>query len=287
MNPEDSKFSKEVKEWLSRINRLRIESVAPLIMVFLQKCNGKSIVKLLMAIERHVFIISMVVGRYYYDRGQFLLLSDVAGELSTGKISCNQAIDRVEERTEKFIRDIAVVERIKDSFKERGFYKWRSVRYFFFEYESSLQAKSKNTRKRLDWSTFCEDDDDFSSIEHIYPQNSQKHHWSSKFRTFTTKERNYLRHSLGNLLALSKPKNSSLQDKAFSEKKSIADNHVGYANGSYSEIEVAQYSDWTAKDILERGLKLLAFMESRWNIDLGTKQDKIEILGLKSAVRKI
>jgi len=50
--------------------------------------------------------------------------------------------------------------------------------------------------------------------------------------------------------------------------------------GSYSEIEVAQYDDWTPKVILERGLKMLAFMEKRWQFKLKDRAAKIKALGL-------
>ena len=36
--------------------------------------------------------------------------------------------------------------------------------------------------------------------------------------------------------------------------------------------------DWNAKSILDRGLKMLAFLEDRWNISLGTPKEMKEIL---------
>jgi len=50
--------------------------------------------------------------------------------------------------------------------------------------------------------------------------------------------------------------------------------------GSYSEIEVAQYDDWTPKVILERGLKMLAFMEKRWQFKLKDRAAQVKALGL-------
>ena len=50
--------------------------------------------------------------------------------------------------------------------------------------------------------------------------------------------------------------------------------------GSYSEIEVADEADWTPTAILNRGLRLLDFMESRWSIKLGTRAQKIASLKL-------
>ena len=61
---------------------------------------------------------------------------------------------------------------------------------------------------------------------------------------------------------------------------------MGYRYGSYSENEVTQYKDWTAKEILERGLKLLSFMKERWNISLGDREQKIDFLNLGFVVKK-
>jgi hypothetical protein len=94
------------------------------------------------------------------------------------------------------------------------------------------------------------------------------------------KERNSLRNSLGNLLPLSSARNSSFQNICFEEKKAKSENRLGYKYGCYSEIEVSEKKAWTALEILERGLALLSFMEERWQLSLGTIQDKAKILSL-------
>ena len=55
---------------------------------------------------------------------------------------------------------------------------------------------------------------------------------------------------------------------------------IGYQNGSHSEIEVAKLADWTPQTVLERGLEMLAFMEKRWAISLGTTEQKRKLLAL-------
>jgi hypothetical protein len=55
---------------------------------------------------------------------------------------------------------------------------------------------------------------------------------------------------------------------------------VGYYNGSVSENEVAKEPEWSAKNILERGMDLLNFMEIRWNIKLGDERFKRQLLHL-------
>ncbi|MBK8196571.1 MAG: hypothetical protein IPK76_26500 [Lewinellaceae bacterium] len=44
--------------------------------------------------------------------------------------------------------------------------------------------------------------------------------------------------------------------------------------------EVSILDAWKPEDILERGLKLLNFMENRWEINLGSKSEKIKLLSL-------
>lgn len=175
--------------------------------------------------------------------------------------------------------------------KPFGFYSWTSLRYFLYEYEQALKEKSKTGRPKLRWEKFMPENrdyspigarsPDFSSIEHIYPQKVVDESWRNAFACFSVPQRNMLKQSLGNLIPLSKPKNSSLGNKSFEAKRGTPDNPIGYAYGSYSENEVAFSTTWTAKEILERGIRLLGFMEARWGVDLGDRESKIKILGLE------
>ena len=92
---------------------------------------------------------------------------------------------------------------------------------------------------------------------------------------------NALTNSLGNLLALSQPKNSSLQNDCYADKRANKSVSSGYFNGSYSENRVAEiYQDWTAESIKSRGLELLKFMEKRWDLRLGDETHQLELLNL-------
>lgn len=89
-------------------------------------------------------------------------------------------------------------------------------------------------------------------------------------------------HSLGNLLLLSRSKNSELQNDDFPNKLENK-NGRGFKNGSYSEIEVSKNKNWTIKEIKERGEKMLEFMDKRWEIDFESWEIKIDqLLGLDS-----
>jgi hypothetical protein len=144
-----------------------------------------------------------------------------------------------------------------------------------------LQAKSKTNRQKLFWPEFVESKTDYHTIEHIYPQRPRAAEWVDLFKDYTPQERTILRHSLGNLLPLSKAKNSSFGNKPFSLKKGSVESTIGYRYGSYSEIEITNIDVWNAREILKRGISLLIFLEKRWGIPLGDEKTKREWLGLK------
>lgn len=82
-------------------------------------------------------------------------------------------------------------------------------------------------------------------------------------------------------MALSQSRNSKFSNRSFATKKQDVDGIAGYFNGSYSEIAVTQYPEWTPEAILERGLAMLDFLERRWRVSLGTRSDKVKLLNLE------
>ena len=106
------------------------------------------------------------------------------------------------------------------------------------------------------------------------------------FKGLKKAEQAYLQGTLGNLLPLSQSINSSLQNDCFSDKKNPKFNdrnekiRQGYSDGSHSEIEVASYPDWNAETILDRGYKLLEFMERRWDLKFEDDYHKAVLLFL-------
>ena len=158
-------------------------------------------------------------------------------------------------------------------------------RYFLFEYEQALKAKGKQSTSKLNWNEFTSRLKDHVTLEHIYPQTDTDPYWVSKFGHLNTQQRILLAHSLGNLLPLSRKKNSSLQNDAFTLKKNNGVG-VGYYNGSISENEVNTKVDWTPEEIRERGITLLNFMEKRWGIELGDENYKQKLLHVNFLVAK-
>jgi hypothetical protein len=185
--------------------------------------------------------------------------------------------DKIEEllKITDFVQDIIL------RFRANGFYQWNALRYFLFEYNLDFQMHSKTARPKISWPEFTEDRLDYITVEHIFPKQARNKYWTSRFKGLTQKQRRALRNSLGNLLPLSKPKNSSLSNNPFPDKVDGKKcSVVGYRYGSYAENEVSKEKEWTPMHILQRGLLMLNFMERRWGIQFGSEKDKKKMLGL-------
>ena len=219
-----------------------------------------------------------------YEEIEFIELTSL---LHKDKVNGDKIIKELEEKTDHLINGENFMKLIKDRFKESGYYSWNGIRYFLFEYESLLQEKSKSKKEKIIWEKYVEEIEDFISVEHIYPQKPKKNSdWFSKFSNYNSNEKSILKNSLGNLLPLSRQKNSSLGNKSFAEKIGNDKSDTGYRFGSYSENEITKCNDWTAKNILERGIKMLNFMETRWGFDFGNIENKIDLLSLTFVVNK-
>lgn len=90
-----------------------------------------------------------------------------------------------------------------------GFYDWKSIKYFLYEYE--LHLAQRNNLDKVSWKMFTKTEKDKVSIEHILPQTPTKYYWRNQFRQFDDEEIELLSCALGNLLPLSQSINSSLQ----------------------------------------------------------------------------
>jgi hypothetical protein len=256
----------------------------PLILVFLQtEAADSRRLAFLKAVERHLFVASLV-SRFYgrpYLPGMDPKVFISAIELSTGKLNGEKVTRDITETTTSLLKQSDFMKAVQDHFSTEGFYNWSGIRYFLFEYNLDLQSRSKTDRPKIFWPEFTERRQDYVSVEHIYPQYARDRYWTSRLEGFSQKQRSTLRNSLGNLLPLSKPKNSSLSNKPFPEKvDGKGDPVVGYRYGCYAENEVASYPEWTPSEILHRGLKMLSFMEKRWDLHLGDEKQKKRMLGL-------
>ncbi|MCK5296311.1 MAG: DUF1524 domain-containing protein, partial [Alphaproteobacteria bacterium] len=265
--------------FLDRLERLSFRAFKPLLLAsYTAKRPIEEINRLLEAAERYNFTLFTMCKRrantgdaMFFDFAHKLLFKDVTIDSVIWKI--NELIGQYYDPN-SFLRHIEE----KYKFNNRdGFYRWEGLRYFLFEHEEYLKNLAKTYTQELNWHALSKNKKDHVTIEHIFPQTPTDDYWQEKYDNFNEEQIIYLSHSLGNLLPLSRAKNSSLQNDAFQLKKNNG-NGIGYYNGSVSENEIAQNENWLAENILQRGMDLLEFMELRWKIDLGDDSFKRRLL---------
>lgn len=290
----DDLSQKEI-EWVERLNRLGMAYFRPLLMAILKKCDqSNQRVKIFKEIERFVFVVfRLTQTRSHYRSSEF---SNAVRAIDRGDMGLSELRERLRARMSFTFTDsghfaaddfyLLLQKRFENG---QGYYGWPGLRYFLYEYELGLLSGSR--QKKVDWADLLKTPKDKISIEHIYPQ-SETVAWQPAFRDIPKRDREAYRNSLGNLLLLSSAINSSLQNDSFAEKKAPKINRDGtklrngYADGSHSEIEVSQYDKWGPDEIHERGIRLLKFMESRWDINFADDQVREGLLFIGTAVSK-
>ncbi|MGQ7275355.1 DUF262 domain-containing protein [Marinobacter sp. V034] len=275
-----SVLTNDQKTWLERLDRLGFTSFKPLILsAFVSRQNPQMITELLKAAERYNFTLFNISQRR--ARTGDTEMFSMSRELLNGRRTIEGVVEAIKSKNERFYDANKFLDQIKEryEFDGKGFYQWDGLRYFLYEHEQWLREKGKQTTSKLSWAVLKANKGDYVTLEHIYPQTPDDPYWQERFGYLEGRQRNYLTHSLGNLLPLSRAKNGSLQNARFPLKVNNG-NGVGYYNGSVSENEVAQALEWSPKEIRKRGLDLLRFMERRWNIELGDEAFKERLLHL-------
>ena len=272
-----TEITEEEQVWIDKLNRIGIGYFRPIVAVSLIPRLGitkRERLAFYQAVERFIFItfrMAMYQSSYkssdYYRKTREVYmgnmkLSDVTDDLT------NTTNDNTGDAVRVFIT------RMNRRFiSQDGFYSWRELRYFLYEYEYSLASKYK--LDKLSWAVLTKVVKDKITVEHILPQTPTKLYWRNNFRQFTPEEIKVLSASLGNMLPLSQSINSKLQNDSFDDKKAR-----GYSNGCHCEVEISKEDCWDAQHIYDRGMKLLEFMESRWCFkfeDVKQKEDLLHV----------
>ncbi len=272
-NIEQSDYSERIKEQIQKLDRVGMGAFPPMIMaVFTKESREDLIWDFLDACERFNFLVFAISHRssntqnsniYRMTREYYM------GDTDIVTITAN--IDFLTDgEDENYYRGWFDLERFRNHIKELflkndkdGFYSWNGLRYFLYEYELFLQ---NNANTKVRWEDFSKRSKE-DTIEHIFPQSATSEYWKEHFGHLKPSEKRLYLNSLGNLLLLSRSKNSKLQNFDFDRKKCLKNKDgkdIGYYNGSYSEIEVSKQTEWTPEQIKERGLLMLQFMEDRW-----------------------
>ena len=283
-NPCELGWPKDEAVIVREINRLHHSAAFVLAMAAHSVVPpGKKRENFLVALERQGFLAN-IKGGYYFGSIDYL---EICLKLLHKKLSVDEATKQINEICDRYVSSQEFSDGLRDIGKLSGYYKWRAIRYFMYQYEQELKARSKTDRDLFGWTESAGSmASDYKTVEHIYPQQASDPYWKEKFKGYSLKERNILRNSLGNLLPASRGKNASLSNKSFALKKGDEQNQVGYRYGCLSEIQVSMRENWDAKEILRRSIYLLEFMERRWGISLGDYEQKADILGLKFVLKK-
>jgi len=296
-NPvNNNNLTSEESRWIDCLNRMGIAYFRPLVTVsfFSPGVNSEKRVLLFSAIERFIFItFRLSRAQSTYRNSEFYR---VARQLRNSEISIDDIIQLLNERmdycfykqngAEQAYFNYTYFQKFIDrKFKEGGgFYYWNGLRYFLYEYE--MEKVRQRGSQKIDWGLFVKSEKDKISIEHIYPQAPTHENWIANFIDYQNSYQLFFQGTLGNLLPLSQSINSSLQNDCFEDKKAAKYNErtdkirQGYSDGSHSEIEASTYKNWNPDAILDRGNKLLEFMERRWNLKFEDELAKAKLLFL-------
>lgn len=259
--------NEEIKIWFEKLHRLKWGAFRPLTMAILQKeTDENKILTYLKVCERFNFLVFEVADRNSNTK------NSVFYKLAREYYQDEKTLDNVILTIENCITDSFDIERfcnlIAENYKkESGFYSWGGLKYFLYEYELYLQKETKSKKTLLSYEEYSTKNSSDVTIEHIFPQTSSNiPYWQERFND---EDSNIYLNSLGNLLLLSRNKNSELSNNSFDEKKK---SKQSYTTGSQSEIEVACYEEWTKETIIDRGKRMLGFMKTNWKIEISEEQ---------------
>lgn len=276
---------------IDRLNRIGMGYFRPLIMSFFKNEKVPATrIEFLNQVERFIFVVfRLCQARRNYRDSEFY---NAAREFDKAELKLESIKDKLNDSAAFCFREDGsfnakyfydYLYKRFNSGGRSGYYGWHGLRYFLYEYEVNLLSQSR--QQKITWDDLLKTPKDKISIEHILPQ-TLTDNWKGVFSDVVEDDYCYYSGSIGNLLLLSMSINSSLQNDTFDQKKhpKIGDSgekiRNGYSDGSHSEIEVSKYDEWDPTKIVERGLKMLNFMEKRWGIKFKDEEDKRTLLFL-------
>jgi hypothetical protein len=282
-DPHDSiDLHDQTRGELVRLQRISHGAFVPLLMAVLQSqsTDPSSIHSLIRAVETFRFAVGAICRRKSNTGDSHFF------NLAFRVFLKYQTIDGAKQEIDHWTSNHFHLDRAISEFENRfrwqkGFYSWHHLRFLLFEYEQEVRREVGLSYTKLNWEEFnAEQRSDFVTVEHILPDKPRQGEWSS-FGHFEEDQIHRLTHSLGNLLPLSQSRNSHLSNRAFRVKCGDDGKVRGYSEGSCCEIKVSKRPDWTPLEIVNRGLDILVFMEARWGLDFGTRQQRLRFLGLE------
>jgi hypothetical protein len=271
-----------VRENLVRLQRLDYGAFTPLLMAVLQHPAASAPLKadLVRASEAFRFSVASICRRKVNTGEPHF--QNLAFRVFMGHQTIEGAVQEINHWTSNHFDLERAISEFENRFRwgNKGFYAWHDLRFLLFEYEQEVRQEFGMAHTKLDWQEFNEEKrSDFVTVEHILPEKPRPGDWQS-FADYDEDQLHRLTHSLGNLLPLSQSRNSHLSNRAFRTKCGDDGKIRGYSKGCCSEIKISVEQDWTPKEIIDRGLAILEFIERRWSLDFGTKEQRHQFLGL-------
>ena len=265
--------SREVVDWLLRLNRIGMRHFRPMILGALNEVssviseeNSATLVHLLREIERFVFIIYELCeyaanqsskswfGGYAYEiyhGGDNYTFDEITKELSGYIYSFNhEGEPEGSFDMERFINNVHA-----RFLKDAGWYGWDKIKYFLSEWDISLGAPS--------CSLIPADKYDYLSVEHIMPRNPNMPGQWLDTQEKLGKRFKYIVNDMGNLVLLGIGANKAVQDI---DLKFKADAYKASTGGVDVLSRSGSKYKWGEDQILERGRAMVKFMIIRWRL---------------------
>ncbi|MBQ0747105.1 MAG: DUF262 domain-containing protein [Marinobacter sp.] len=112
------------------------------------------------------------------------------------------------------------------------------------------------------------------TIEHVLPQNpASDSEWRSNW---TDEEREHWVDRVGNLLLLSRTKNSEASNYDFTKKKDRYFKSKSGVSNFATSTDVLNYDAWTPAELEERQKKLMRILSDKWSLDAGMSWEELE-----------
>lgn len=220
-------------------------------------------------------------------------------------------IRRFDSNTEKLKSHLQMLERLGASLFIRGIYATPRIERFghilreleqgknLLEEDSALNLSRSEQRDTLYWlnndiyryptrlrsyimmriDSFMSDQhvsyrDRTKTIEHVLPQNPAN---DSQWRKlWTDEERNNWVDRIGNLVLLSRKKNSEASNYDFEEKKERYFKTKSGVSSFATSTDVLNYATWIPSSVKERQKKLIQVLSENWSLNAGISWEELE-----------
>ncbi len=149
-------MSADERQWIDRLNRIGVGYFRPLVMAILKNERSEpERVRIFKQIERFIFIIfRMNSAMANYGSSEFY---NAARALDRGEIKLEALVEKLNNRMsytlneDRTFRSSDFYNSLFKKFKGgSGYYGWPGLRYFLYEYETSLLSESRPKKSRVE-----------------------------------------------------------------------------------------------------------------------------------------